>query len=356
MFAIVDDILGAGGTQRLPRLCGVATAVDIMTSGRTLSAKEALKHRILDDISPSLITNIDELEENIHQFINKQGVLTKPLHEKRLSLLPIPGDISSELFQQLHKSIEKSSKGFIAPKNILRAVEQAVACGVGETSFNNGMTKESELFAELATNSQSKALQYFFFSERKVSAPPKISEAYTTPSTTARASALAGPIDHVGVIGGGTMGAGIAMSFINSNVPVTLIENNEELAQKAFQRIEDTYKQSSAFKSGKMSSEALKQTLSFLTVSSNLNDLKTSDMIIEAVFENIQLKKDIFMKLNSICKPTCVLASNTSCLDIDDISSVSKYPHNVLGTRKLFFMHCDISPLSRNMYYGLCLL
>jgi 3-hydroxyacyl-CoA dehydrogenase len=319
--------IGAGGTQRLPRLCGVKKAVEIMTTGRTLAAKEALQCNILDDLSPAVFNNIDELEEGISSFISKRNVLDIPLSSRRVSRMQIPGGYSDEMFKELYQSVGKAARGFTAPMNILRAVEDCAKLGNEEGAFAKGLQREAELFAELARGPQSKALQYFFFSERKVNTPPKVDES--------TGGIVRHDIKSVGVIGGGTMGAGITMSFCNAGVPVVLVETSEELAKAAKNRILTTYQSSSLYKSGKQTDEDLNKIMNKINFTNDMQQLSNCDLVIEAVYENINIKKDIFKKLNNICKDNTILASNTSCLDIDDIASVTSRPQNVIGTRKL---------------------
>ena len=180
--------------------------------------------------------------------------------------------------------------------------------------------KEAELFSDLAQGSQSRALQYFFFAERKVAQIPKVE---SIPS-----------VKSVGVIGGGTMGTGIAMSFLNAKIPVNLVEVNENLLAQVRERIINTYKSSSAYKSKKLTDSDIDLLLKSLTLSTELTSLKDNDMVIEAVFENMAIKQQIFKQLGGICKSTAILASNTSCLDLDMIASVTKRPESVVGTRK----------------------
>ena len=191
---------------------------------------------------------------------------------------------------------------------------------------NVGLKREGELFFELENGPQAKALQHFFFSERKIAGP----------TISIKDGAKKKVIQSVGVVGGGTMGAGIAMSFANASIPVVLVESTADLALQALARIRSTYKSSSAYKSGKLSDAMLEKTMAYISVTSQLSDLSASDLVVEAVFENMKLKKELFVKLDAVCKPDAILATNTSCLDIDEIASVTSNPRlaNVVGTRK----------------------
>ena len=241
------------------------------------------------------------------------------MSSRRVSSFSVPGDVSTELLSTLEKktaSLEKKT-GFKAPSSIFQAVKASV-----ELPFREGRAREQELFTGLATGTQAPAMQYAFFSERVASAPPKLDKSAVIPT-----------LQTVGVIGGGTMGAGIAMVMANAGLPVTLVETSPELAEAAKQRIESTYKMSSAYKSGKMSDEKLQKTMSCFTFASDLNVLNDADIVVEAVFENMEVKKNIFAQLDKICKSDALLATNTSFMDVDEIASVTSRPANVVGTR-----------------------
>jgi 3-hydroxyacyl-CoA dehydrogenase len=311
---------GAGGTQRLPRLCAIPKAVEIMTSGRMVSAQEALESGIVDRLAARHDPSPEELEAEMLAFTRADGLLDCDLALRRVSLRPVLGgqaevDAAMEL-------VRKSSRGMLAPGNIVRAVGAAVECGPGAEGFARGLRREGELFTELAKGPQARALQYFFFSERKVNTAPKVPDAPT--------------VTNVGIIGGGTMGAGIAMSFLNAKIPVTLVETDAQAAEAARNRIEQTYKASSAYRQGRMSAEKLDVLLGGLTVCADMSALAESDLVVEAAFENSAVKKEIFARLDKICKPDAVLATNTSCLDIDEIAGATAPARrpNVVGTRK----------------------
>jgi 3-hydroxyacyl-CoA dehydrogenase len=218
--------------------------------------------------------------------------------------------------------VAASAKGFIAPLSIAKATRAAV-----ELPFKQGMVREAQLFAELAKGTQAPALQYQFFSERSVSNPPVVSDESKVPS-----------VKTVGVIGGGTMGAGISMCFANAGIPVTLVETSQDIAQASLQRIENTYKASSAFKSGKMTEEAVNKLTGLITPSGDMNVLSTADIVIEAVYENMEVKREIFQKLEKICKADAILATNTSYLSVDEVAGVTNRKGSVIGTRKS--SHC----------------
>lgn len=326
---------GAGGTQRMPRLCGVTKAVEIMTSGRMVSAQEALECGIVDQLAIHHSPSDNDLVEQMYAYTRAHNgqLLDTDLSTRRVSLRAVKSSDESVTPQAevaaAMEHVRKTSKGMLAPGNIVRAVSAAVECGSGLDGFSRGLKREGELFQELASGPQARALQYFFFSERKVNTAPKPTEGDASPTCVSK-------VTNVGIIGGGTMGAGIAISFLNASFPVTLVEMTQEAAAAALHRIETTYKSSSAYKQGRMTDAKVNSLLGNLTVTTDIADLSNRDMVIEAVFENSDIKKDIFRKLDGICKHDAILATNTSCLDIDDIAGVTSAARrpNVVGTRK----------------------
>jgi 3-hydroxyacyl-CoA dehydrogenase len=301
---------GAGGTQRLPRLTGVAAATDIIISGRHFGANEALKLGVVDEITT------DPILDAAINFAVSDKVKNTPVQDRRVSQRKVPGDVNDKLFEDLMAKVKASARGHLAPLAIVEAIR---FCANAKT-FEEGLEKEKELVTNLFGGSQSKALQYFFFSERKVGNPP------------------AGVVQSIGtaaVIGGGTMGAGIAMCLAQAKVPTILLESSVEKSQDAMKRIEKTYKSSSAYKSGKQTDADIAGIMSHIKpmVDESYKCLADSDIVIEAVFENLELKKMIFSKLDKVCKPSAILASNTSYLDIDQIGNATSRPQNVVGTR-----------------------
>lgn len=317
---------GAGGTQRLPRLIGIDKALDIMVTGRNVTTSDALKLGIIDEITLPLQSQ-DDLLNAAEKFFLSEKVQNTPISARRISSNVITG-VTSEHLNTLEANVIASSRGFVAPIKIAKAVRASVE----ESSFQNGLQKERELFSDLSSGSQARALQYLFFSERKVSSPTLNVDPTKVPK-----------ISKVGVIGGGTMGAGIAMSFAEAGLPVTLVETSLENATNTRKRIDQTYRSSSAFKSGKMDDSKVEKLLNMITFTDDFNTLSSADIVIEAVFENMNAKKEIFRKLDSICHPNAILATNTSYLDIDEIGSVTSRPNQVIGTH--FFSPANVMKL-----------
>lgn len=263
-------------------------------------------------------------------------VQSTSVSERRISSRIISGDlsfsflavivfvgVSADTLDAMESRVAGSARGFKAPINIAKAVRASVE----SPSFQVGLEKERSLFGELSSGTQAPALQYLFFSERQVSNPPRVSDPSKVPN-----------ISKVGVIGGGTMGAGIAMCFAEAGIPVTLVETSLELAQSARDRIQRTYKSSSAYKSGKLSDEKVGKMVSMISFTDEMQSLSSADLVVEAVFENMDVKKEIFRKLETICKADAILATNTSYLDIDEIGSVTSRPDHVIGTRKSLYL------------------
>jgi 3-hydroxyacyl-CoA dehydrogenase len=241
----------------------------------------------------------------------------------------------------MEASVKANSRGFSAPINIAKAARAAVEV----PTFEGGLARERELFTELSKGSQASAMQYQFFAERSTSNPPAVPDSSKVPQ-----------VSSVGIIGGGTMGAGIAMCFAEAGLSVTLVETSAETAVACRNRIEKVYKASSAYKSGKMTDDSVNKLLGMITFSSDMQSLNNADMVIEAVFENMNTKKEIFTKLDRICKPGAILATNTSYLDIDEIASVTSRIQNVIGTRKLLhniFLFINLLSLSPLLYLSL---
>ena len=192
----------------------------------------------------------------------------------------------------------------------------AVRAACESSTFEEGMKKERELFMKLATSEQSRCLQYLFFAQRQITKIPGINPKL-------------GKIKSVGIIGCGTMGGGILMNFIENGIPVIVLEVKQQYLDKGLSIVESNWKRQ--LKRGKLTKKLLKY-MSMIKPTLNYNDLRNVDIVIEAVFENLKIKQDVFRKLDNVCKPDCILASNTSYLDIGKIASVTSRPEKVIGT------------------------
>ncbi|MBL4766825.1 MAG: enoyl-CoA hydratase/isomerase family protein [Rhodobacteraceae bacterium] len=293
---------GAGGTQRLPRLIGTQAALDAITTGRQIGAAEALELGIIDKISDG--TPLENGLAYARELLD-QGAVRRVTSE-----LP-----ASEVldFDALYETILKKGRGQVSPAVAMRAVQASV-----ELPFAEGMKRERELFKELMDTDQRLGLIHSFFSERAVSKLPELK------SVEPRSIAA------IGVIGGGTMGAGIATSALLAGLDVTMIEMNAGAADAARGRIEGNL--SGAVKRGKISADKYDAlTTKALVLSTDYAALGDVDLVIEAVFEDMAVKKDVFAKLDAACKPGAILATNTSYLDVNEIAALTSRPGDVIG-------------------------
>lgn len=299
---------GAGGTQRLPRVVGVEKALDMIVYGNPVSANEAFEIGLID-----LIIDKD-LETGAIDFTNK--ILAENLPVPRISennekILPYRGN--TQIFDAFRKKIAKKTRGFLAPESIIKAIEGAVSM-----DFDQGVKYERELFQGLMNDSQSSAQRYFFFAERKVAKIPDL------PKDTPQID-----INSMGIIGAGTMGVGIVIAFLDSGMPVTLVEQKQDFLDKGVDKIQKHYQNQVAKK--RMTQKTADERINRLTGSLSMNDLSDVDMVIEVVFEDIDLKKSIFTQLDSICKEGAILASNTSFLNVNEIAACTQRPEYVIG-------------------------
>lgn len=309
---------GAGGTQRLPRLVGARAALDIMTSGKPISAGKGAELGIIDriiegDLEPGAITYAQEL-------LNSQAKL------RRVSELRVdPASASAEMFEQYRQTLTKRARGQIAPLNIVKCVEAAVAL-----PFAEGSAIERTLFKECMQSSQSAAMRHMFFAERQAAKINGLSK-----DTPLRA------IRSVGIIGGGTMGGGIAMNFANAGIPVTLLEISAEALERGLGIVKKNY--AISMKKGKLTEQQVEQYLALITGTIRYDDLADADLLIEAVFENVDIKKEVFGKLDAICKPGAILATNTSYQDVNLIAAATGRPADVIGLH--FFSPANVMKL-----------
>ena len=309
---------GAGGTQRLPRIVGVEKALEMMTSGQHVPAKECLEMGLVDELVPE-----GELRSGAIAFAHKIAAEGRPLKKVRESNEKVEAARGyPEIFENFRKANARKFRGFLAPEYNIRCVEAAV-----NQSFEEGLATERKLFGELMSGSQSAAQRYAFFAERQANKIPDV------PDDTAVIA-----INKVGIIGAGTMGGGIAMNFINAGIPVTIVEVKQDALDRGLATVRRNYERSRTAKP-----EETEARMSRLTGSLDMSALADCDLIIEAVFERMDIKKDIFAKLDAICKPGAILATNTSGLNIDEIASVTKRPEAVIGLH--FFSPANVMKL-----------
>jgi 3-hydroxyacyl-CoA dehydrogenase len=310
---------GAGGTQRLPRIAGVQKALEMVTSGRHAPAKEALEMGLVDEIVEE-----GQLKEGALAFARRAVAESKPLvkvRENNAKLEEARG--KPEIFADFRKANARKFRGFLAPEYNIRCIEAAVSAG----SFDEGLAAERKMFMELMTGPQSAAQRYYFFAERQAQKIPDVPD-----DTAVR------PVKKVGVLGAGTMGGGIAMNFLNVGIPVTIVELKQDALDRGLATIRKNYERSRG-----AVPEQTEKRMSLLTGSLSMDDFADCDLIIEAVFERMDIKKDVFSKLDKIAKPGAILATNTSYLNIDEIASATTRPQDVIGLH--FFSPANVMKL-----------
>lgn len=311
---------GAGGTQRLPRLIGPEKALHMIATGDPINAEKALEDGLIDEIIKG------NLAEGAAAFAEAVLRENRPLVRVRDMTEKIQqGREKPEIFENFRKQLEKRARGFEAPQACIKAVEAAV-----HRPFEEGMAYERELFSQLMNGSQSAAQRYYFFAERQVARIPDVPK--DTPTDE---------INKVGILGAGTMGGGITMNFVNAGIPVTLVEAGQELLDRGLGVIRKNYDISAS--KGKISSEDVNRRMGMITPSTEIKDLMDVDLVIEAVYENMTLKKEIFANLDTICKDGAILATNTSYLDINEIAAQTNRPEYVLGLH--FFSPANVMRL-----------
>ena len=312
---------GAGGTQRLPRIVGVEKALEMVTSGQHVPAKAAHAMGLFDELVEE-----GKLREGAIAFARKVVAENRPLNKVReLNAKVEAARGKPEIFEAFRKANAKKFRGFMAPENNIKCIEAAV-----NLPFDEGLKEERRLFMELMTGTQSAAQRYVFFAERQAAKIPDVPD--DTPTI---------PVKKVGVIGAGTMGGGIAMNFLNAGIPVTIIEAKQENLERGVGIIRKNYENTA--KKGRLTQDDVEKRMGLLTPSMEMEALADCDMIIEAVFELMEIKKEVFAKLDKIAKPGAILATNTSYLDVNEIAAVTSRPESVIGTH--FFSPANVMRL-----------
>ena len=310
---------GSAGTQRTPRLVGVKSAIDIMTTGKPVKAEKALAIGAIDEI-------VDDLKSGAIAFAKKVIENATPLKRVSKSEERVENNSENlEVIAQERAMWKKNSPHLNAPQKIIDCVEQAVLL-----DYAGGMNFEQKTFQGLMDSDQSKSLIHAFFAERKSNKIPELER-----------GAKPRPISKLGVIGGGTMGSGITIAALNSGLPVTMVERDQESLERGIENVKKVYRRD--VEKGRLSQEKADKILSNYSTSTHLKDLSDKDMIIEAVFEELDVKKGVFSQLNDIAKEGAVLASNTSYLDIDKIASATDRVGDVIGLH--FFSPANIMRL-----------
>ena len=308
-------IPGAGGTQRVPRLCGAKMALDIMFKGTTISAQTAHAAGLIDrfveaDLLDAALTYAGELTQVRRTRDETRGLEDEPAYRTALA--------------EAEKTANTQMRGQMAPMQIIACVKAAL-----EQPFAKGRLYERDCFFDCLASRQSKGMIHAFFAER---ASAKVPEAERAQSR---------PLNSIGVVGGGTMGAGITVAALNSGLPVTMIERDGDSLKRGRANVEKVYDRLLA--KGRITHDHKASVMALYTGSTDYADLSDADLVIEAVFERLDVKREVFTQLDKVMKPRAVLASNTSYIDIDHISSATSRPDQVLGLH--FFSPANIMKL-----------
>lgn len=308
---------GAGGTQRIPRLTDAATALNMIVTGKPQAVES------LGGVFDLIVDSPDNLLSAVKDYISglTAGTAIKRVGDVTLTM----DDDTKALFAGYRANLAKSARGFVAPHKCVDAVEAAYTLPI-----EAGLKRESELFMECMNTPQARAQQHFFFAERAAGHVSDFDK-----STPVR------DIKTVGIIGAGTMGGGIAMNFANAGIPVVMLEMKAEALEKGLALIRRNYENSA--KKGKLTQQDVENRMALLNGTTDYSDLKDVDLVIEAVFEKMDVKKTVFQALDEVCKPGAILASNTSTLDVNEIAAATKRPQDVIGLH--FFSPANVMKL-----------
>ncbi|WP_413061214.1 3-hydroxyacyl-CoA dehydrogenase NAD-binding domain-containing protein [Sphingomonas carotinifaciens] len=306
---------GAGGTQRLPRVAGIPLALEMTAKGDPVSARTALDAGLIDRI-----VGEDSLAEDALAFAREIRAKRPIPRASQRAFAPDPDAVAA-----FTKANARRFRGFEAPAANIACIVKA-----SETGYPEGVEFERSEFMRLMTGNQSAAQRHLFFAERQAARIDDV------PAETALR-----PVDHVGIIGAGTMGGGIAMNFLSAGLPVTIVETSAEALDRGVAVIRRNYEATAA--KGRMTPEQVERAMALLTPTLDFDALGTPDLVIEAVYENMEVKQDIFTRLDAIAKPGAILASNTSYLDIDAIAACTARPQDVVGMH--FFSPANVMKL-----------
>ncbi len=308
---------GAGGTQRLPRVAGVETALNMIVSGAPVPARELAGTALFDEIFSG------PLLDGALAFARKVVAEERPLKRVRDIVIDYPN--AEAFFQFARNSVAPMARGLPAPLKCVNAVAAAVS-----KPFAEGLSFERAQFVELMQTPESRALRHAFFAERAAAKIPGLAEDTATRK-----------IERVAVVGAGTMGGGIAMNFLSAGLPVTLVETNAEALAKGVAAIRRNYE--SSLKKGRLTADALDANMGRLAPTLAFGDIANSDLVIEAVFEDMDVKGRVFRQLDEVARPGTILATNTSTLDVDRIAAFTRRPQDVLGAH--FFSPANVMKL-----------
>ena len=318
---LIGIIPGGGGTQRLPRVVGPKAALDLIISGRHVPALEAKDLGIIDEVTEG--DDREALLEAALAYAKKVAdVRPIPRVRDRTDRL---AEATPEIFEAKRKEVARKTRGQPAVENAIKAVEAAVS-----EPFDDGIATERRLFGELETSDEAFAMRYAFFAEREIARLPGMPKKIETPE-----------INSIAVVGAGTMGGGIAMSFADAGLPVKLVDASSEVLEKGLERIKANY--ATSVKRGSLSQDEMDARFGRIEAVQAMEDIGDCDAVVEAVFERMPVKKEVFAKLDEVMKDGALLLTNTSALDIDEIANVTKRPEAVAGTH--YFVPANVMKL-----------
>ena len=312
---------GAGGTQRLPRLIGPERALPLIASGDFVPAAKALELGIIDRVVEG------DIVEGAALFAGELAAQGSPLRKIRDMQTPKPA--SPDFFEAFEKSIARRQRGFLAPFHIVKCVKAAV-----ELPFGEGMARERALFDECHKSDKARAQIHLFFAERAAAKVPGLPRE-TKPK----------PVERAAVLGAGTMGGGIAMNFVNAGIPVTLVERDGEALERGLGVVRRNYEATAA--KGRLTAADVETRMGLLNPTTDYEAIAGADVVVEAVFEDMDVKKEVFRKIDGIAKEGAILATNTSTLDVDEIAAATRRPEAVIGTH--FFSPANVMRLLENV-------
>jgi 3-hydroxyacyl-CoA dehydrogenase len=316
---LLGIIPGAGGTQRLPRLCGAALALAMCTDGKPVAATKARAAGIIDEIVDG------DLRRGAIAFARARAAAGDRRRTREIQISPEQAKQGLDACERTRAGLSKVARGATSPFVAVTAIEACLTLG-----FDDGSVRERELFADCVVSTESKALRHLFFAEREAAKVPDVPR--DTPTMEIRRAAI---------VGAGTMGGGIAMSYVNAGIPVLLKEVDQAALERGLATIRKNYQSSVA--KGRLTADEVERTMGLITPTTSFDGFGDVDIVVEAVFENMDLKKATFADLGRVTRPDCLLASNTSTLDIDEFARASGRPRQVIGHH--FFSPANVMKL-----------
>ncbi|MCR9072834.1 MAG: 3-hydroxyacyl-CoA dehydrogenase NAD-binding domain-containing protein [Alphaproteobacteria bacterium] len=318
---------GAGGTQRMPRVAGVSKALELIVSGRLVSEKEAYESGIVDELVDGDVDTVIAAAVAAAERLAKSDSAPRRSCDRTDGLQEAKDNPG--LFDSFRKSMAKRARGMNAPYACVRCIEAAATM-----EFADGLKFERKEFEQLVNADEARSMRHAFFAEREVAKIPDVAK--DTPTR---------PIQNAGVIGCGTMGGGIAMVFANAGIPVTIVESEQAALDAGIEKIRKNY--AATVSKGRLGQAEMDKRMALITPTTDLVELAATDIVVEAVFEDMSVKKELFARLDRVCKPGVIMATNTSTLDVDEIAAATSRPEDVIGTH--FFSPANVMRLMENV-------